>query len=104
MSDWFDKIADIIASPEEHVPTVPEKNDDITLTFNKKRERDVASTFSYKLLKRNDPIFKKTDLPSSIPPSSTPQPVPRKEIAMAPEDDQDENLKALKKLRDLPRG
>jgi transposase-like protein len=108
MTDWFERIAGIISSPEEQMPTMVKKNDEITLTFDKSREQSPSSLFSFSQpIVRRDPTFSAVAIrqpPIQKQTATIAKPVHREETSMTPEDEKDENLKALKRLRELPRG
>lgn len=110
MTDWYKRITDIISQPDEPQATVSEEKQDdlLTLTLYKNREKASHLSFSAKKTpQRQDPTYKShlTDIAQTAQTVKTEKPVVKNEgNPMTTPTEDDDNLKALKHLRDLPRG
>ncbi len=110
MSDWFKKITALITSSEESAAT-PYDKPQINKAILKKLEDMPVSLFHDSPAPRHDPSYaQRLSKPSKPPVSSrveesiTKPPSKEKEKIMTDETHDDDNIKALKRLRDLPRG
>ncbi|MCS5711147.1 transposase [Candidatus Berkiella aquae] len=98
MSDWLKRITSIISQQSDHVITREIKRAFTPL----QNENQPLSRFTTTSV-RTDPTFAKR-LPTTVHEKSTTLPVEEKENMPKAPIDSDDNLKALKRLRDLPRG
>src|SRR5689334_18908633 len=113
MPDWFKKITALIASSEESAVTPYDNKPQINKAILKKLEDMPVSLFHDTPPPRHDPSYsqRQQSKPSKAIPVSvrveesiTKPPSKEKERIMTNETDNDDNIKALKRLRDLPRG
>lgn len=114
MSDWFKKITAFITSSEESAVTPYESKTQINKAILKKLEDMPVSLFHDSSPSRRDPSFTQRQPSSKLSKSLPVAPRAEEGIAMSPskekekivtnETHDDDNIKALKRLRDLPRG
>ncbi|MBS0286317.1 MAG: transposase [Proteobacteria bacterium] len=101
MSDWFKKISSLISSPQDSVSTTTPLDNGCSALFSK-LEKLPDTGFESQTPTRRDPTFyarEQKHHKSPALPKAT-----KEETAMSNTTQDDDNIKALKKLRSLPRG
>ncbi len=106
MSDWFKKITDLISEPENRVAT-PYESKEINKTILTKLEGLPDALFESTHQPRRDLSYSKHDrkpVASAPSPQVQKEASPEEKIMSTDTTHDDDNIKALKRLRELPRG
>ncbi len=109
MSDWFKKISSLISTTQDSATSSIEHNQ-ITHTILNKLEKLPDNIFTQGSPERCDPTFSMRDktkdatIAPSVKSNSAAKMETKQEVKSVENDSDDDNIKALKRLRSLPRG